>query len=52
MKILPGIEYIDGVVKMKDGMILIHNLDTFLSLEEENSLDAAMEETDRVRRKR
>ncbi len=35
--------YIEGVVKLSDGLILIHNLDTFLSLEEETSLDLAME---------
>ena len=41
--ILTGTEYIKGVVKLNDGLILIHNLDTFLSLEEEASLDQAME---------
>ncbi len=40
--ILPGLEYIDGVVKLSDGLILIHNLDRFLSLEEVESLDRAM----------
>lgn len=40
--ILPGLEYLDGVVKLEDGLILIHNLDRFLSLEEEQSLDRAM----------
>lgn len=40
--ILPGLEYIDGVVKLGDGLILIHNLDRFLSLEEAASLDRAM----------
>jgi len=33
--ILPKIEYVDGVIKLADGMILIHDLDSFLSLEEE-----------------
>lgn len=41
--ILPHMEYIKGVVKLKDGMILIHNLEEFLSLEEARSLDEAME---------
>lgn len=41
-KILPGLEYIDGVVKLNEGLILIHNLDRFLSLEEAESLDRAM----------
>lgn len=40
--ILPGLEYIDGVVKLGDGLILIHNLDRFLSLEEVASLDRAL----------
>ena len=40
--ILPGIEHVDGVVKLGDGLILIHNLDRFLSLEEEDSLDRAL----------
>lgn len=41
-KILPGMEHIEGVVKLGDGLILIHNLDKFLSLEEEKALDAVM----------
>jgi purine-binding chemotaxis protein CheW len=41
-KILPGMEYVEGVVKLKDGIILIHDLDKFLSLEEENIMDDAM----------
>lgn len=43
-KILPGIEYVEGVVKLEDGMILIHDLDRFLSLEEEEVLDDALKE--------
>ncbi len=40
--ILPDLEYVEGVVKVKDGLILIHNLETFLSLEEETILEEAM----------
>lgn len=40
--ILSGINYIDGVAKLKDEMILIHDIDTFLSLLEENKLDDAV----------
>ncbi len=40
--ILPNLEYVEGVVKVKDGLILIHNLETFLSLEEETILEEAM----------
>ncbi|HEY8887555.1 MAG TPA: chemotaxis protein CheW [Gallionella sp.] len=41
--ILHGVEYVEGVVKLGDGMILIHDLDKFLSLEEESSLNQALE---------
>lgn len=40
--ILPGIEHVEGIVKLDDGLILIHNLDRFLSLDEERSLDRAL----------
>jgi purine-binding chemotaxis protein CheW len=40
--IVPGLEYVEGVVKLDDGLILIHNLATFLSLDEENALTKAM----------
>lgn len=40
--ILPGAGYIDGVVKLEDGMVLIHDLEKFLSLEEEERLDKAL----------
>ena len=40
--IVPGTAYLQGVAKLKDGMILIHDLNTLLSLEEEQSLDAAI----------
>jgi purine-binding chemotaxis protein CheW len=40
--IVPGLEYIDGVVKLNDGLVLIHDLDKFLSLEEEQLLDQAL----------
>ena len=41
-KIVPGMQYIEGVIKLEDGMILIHNLDKFLSIEEEKTLNNAM----------
>lgn len=40
--ILPGLEYIEGIVKLRDGLILVHNPDRFLSLEEAESLDRAL----------
>ena len=41
--ILPKLEYMEGVVKLTDGLIFIHDLEKFLSLEEESSLDLALE---------
>lgn len=41
-KILPQIEYVHGVVKLQDGLVLIHDLDRFLSPAEERSLDQAL----------
>jgi purine-binding chemotaxis protein CheW len=41
-KILPGIEYVEGVMKLEDSIILIHDLNTFLSIKEEKALDDAM----------
>jgi purine-binding chemotaxis protein CheW len=45
-RILLRLEYIEGVVKLEDGLILIHDLETFLSLEEEETLEKAMRPTD------
>jgi purine-binding chemotaxis protein CheW len=42
-EILPGLGYVDGIVKTRNGIILIHDLDQFLSLEEERRLDSALE---------
>ena len=41
--IVPKLEYVAGVVKQTDGLILIHDLDKFLSLEEEDCLDRVLE---------
>lgn len=40
--IVPGIEYVESVVKLPDGLVLIHDLDKFLSLDEGESLDRAL----------
>lgn len=40
--IVPGLDLLQGVVKLDDGLILIHDLDKFLSLDEAHALDAAM----------
>jgi purine-binding chemotaxis protein CheW len=41
-RILAEMEYVAGVVKLADGMLFIHDLDTFLSREEAQSLDDAI----------
>jgi purine-binding chemotaxis protein CheW len=41
--IVPGVEYVEGVVKLEDGLILIPNLEKFLTLEEENALSSVLE---------
>lgn len=40
--ILPGLEHIEGVLKLPDGMIFVHDLDRFLSLDEEQTLTDAL----------
>jgi purine-binding chemotaxis protein CheW len=46
-KIVAGMEYVAGVVKLKDGLILIHDLERFLSLDEQEVLEQAMQEDSR-----
>ncbi len=41
-EILAGLDYVEGVVKRADGLVLIHNLERFLSLTEEEALTRAM----------
>jgi len=41
--ICPGLQYMAGVARLTDGMVLIHDLDRFLSLEEERKLAAALQ---------
>ncbi len=41
--VLLKLEYVEGVIKLIDGLIFIHDLDKFLSLEEENLLDRVLE---------
>jgi len=44
-EILPGLEGVHGVARFEDGMILIYDLNKFLSLEEETVLDEALAKT-------
>jgi purine-binding chemotaxis protein CheW len=41
--ILAHLDYVTGVVKSPDGLILIHDLDSFLSLEEEQAVHDTIE---------
>jgi purine-binding chemotaxis protein CheW len=40
--IVPGLEQIQGVIKLGDGLALIYDLEKFLSLEEADALEAAL----------
>jgi purine-binding chemotaxis protein CheW len=40
--IVPGTEYIEGVTQLDENILLIHDLDGFLSLDEERALDDAL----------
>lgn len=44
-KILPSLRYVDGIVPAVNGLILIHNLENFLSLDEEKELEKSIMET-------
>ncbi len=44
-EILHEFKYLEGIIKFRDGLILIHDLDKFLSLEEEECLDVALDIT-------
>ena len=40
--IAPGLAHIRGVIRLEDGLVLIHDLQQFLSLDESQALDEAM----------
>ena len=44
--VLPKTEYVSGIVALPDGLLFIHDLDAFLSLEEEERLDQALGEVE------
>jgi purine-binding chemotaxis protein CheW len=45
--IVPGLEHVDSVAKLPDGLVLIHDVDRFLSLDEARGLDAAIADAQR-----
>jgi purine-binding chemotaxis protein CheW len=40
--VLPQLEQIQGVIQLEDGLMLIHDLDQFLSLDEQRTLEEAL----------
>lgn len=40
--VLPGLEYVQGIAKLSDGLVVIHDLDRFLALDEEKQLESAL----------
>jgi purine-binding chemotaxis protein CheW len=40
--IVPGLEQVQGVIKLENGLVLIHDLEKFLSLDEEKILEEAL----------
>jgi purine-binding chemotaxis protein CheW len=44
-EILPTLALFDGAMKLEDGLILIHDLERLLSLEEETAIDRALRAT-------
>lgn len=45
-KVMAGMDYVSGVMKLDGGMVLIHDLDTFLSLAEDKILSDALKASD------
>ena len=41
---LPRLEHVSGIVPLADGLLLIHDLDTFFSIDEERQLSEALRE--------
>jgi purine-binding chemotaxis protein CheW len=44
--VLPGMKYFEGVLKLDDGLVLIQDLARFLSVDEEEQLEAALRQAD------
>lgn len=40
--IIQGVEHVEGVLKLEDGMVLIHDINKFLSIEEEKEIDSSL----------
>lgn len=44
--VIPGVEHVEGIVKLDDGILLVHDLDKFFSLDEERLLNEAIDARD------
>ena len=44
-KILPGLDLVDGAISLVDGLVLIHDLNRLLSLDEERAIDRVLNNT-------
>jgi len=42
--LVPGLEHVSGIAQTPDGLVLIHDLDRFLALDEELSLQGALQD--------
>lgn len=40
--VVPGVEYVEGITRLGDGLLFIHDLDRFLSVEEESELQGVL----------
>ncbi len=47
-RVAPGVEYVAGIAKLPDGLLVIHDLERFLSLDESQQLDAVLAQTERA----
>lgn len=41
-QVAPGAEYVAGIAKLADGLLVIHDLESFLSIDEAGQVDAAV----------
>lgn len=41
-QVAPGVEHVRGIAKLADGLVIIHDLETFLSLDESRQVDVAI----------
>jgi purine-binding chemotaxis protein CheW len=41
-RVVPGAEYVEGIAKLEEGLLFIHDLDLFLSQPEESQLHEAL----------